>query len=229
MKKAISNMIWGPDPAEQRKKIKANLRRNETQLSIETRKLKAAEIKAKNLIIAADKRAQRNPSQAESASREARMFAGELARVRKQSQRLAATKAQLDSVGMQVELAFNMQKVQGTLNSSVGIMQDVNTLIRLPELHAVAQALGKELMTAGLIEEMTDEVLPHDDIEIFDEEADGVLNEILKSRTEKTGTLPNESIPSVPVGQEPVEVELDDSASERENAMYRERLEALRS
>jgi charged multivesicular body protein 3 len=187
--------------------------------------LKATEIKTKNLIIAADKRAQRNPSMAASASREARMFAGELARVRKQTQRLAATKAQLESVGMQVELAFNMQKVQGTLNSSVGIMQDVNTLIKIPQLHAVAQALGKELMTAGLIEEMTDEILPDDDIEIFDEEADTVLNEVLKGRTEKTGV---DSIPSVPVAQEPVE-EFDESAFEREDAMYRERLEALRS
>lgn len=190
--------------------------------------MKAAEIKTKNLIIAADKRAQRNPSMAESASREARMFAGELARVRKQEKRLALTRAQLNSVRDQVELAYDMRKVQGTLSTSVGIMQDVNTLIRIPELHAVAQALGKELMTAGLIEEMTDEILPEDDIEVMDDEADTVLSEVLKGRTEKTGTLPVDSIPAVPVAQEPVE-EFDDSAFEREDAMYRERLEALRS
>ncbi|KAF7523120.1 hypothetical protein G7054_g11896 [Neopestalotiopsis clavispora] len=218
MKKAFSNLIWGPDPAEQ----------NDRALKRAINDTKRSELKTKNLIIEADKRAQRNPSMAQQASRDARMFAGELARLRKHNQRLAETEAQIKSVGMQVDIAFEMRKVQGTLNSSVGIMQDVNKLIRLPELHNVAQALGKELMTAGLIEEMTDELLPENDIEVYDEETDGVLNEILKGRTEKAGALPVDSIPSVPIAQEPVE-EFDDSAFEREDAMYRERLEALRS
>lgn len=192
--------------------------------------MKRAEIKTKNLIIAADKRAQRNPALARQANDEARMFASELARTRKQVNRLAEQKANIESVKQQVKLTFDMQKISGTLGLSVKIMQDVNTLIRIPELHSVAQGLAKELMTAGIIDEMTDEILPSDDLEVLDDETEGVLNEVLKSRMEKAGTLPVEPIPVVPVTQEPAPVEEDDVADDELRMDFmRDRLEALKS
>ncbi|KAI0162742.1 vacuolar protein-sorting-associated protein [Pestalotiopsis sp. NC0098] len=229
--KSVKTFFFGPDLAEQNARIQREIRKNEREITKAQNETKRSEIKAKNLIIAADKRAQRSPALARQANEEARMFASELARKRKQQNRLAEQMANIKSVKQQVDLAFGMQKIQGTLGLSVKVMQDVNQIIRIPELHNNAQALAKELMTAGIIDEMTDEMLPAaDELEVLDDETEGVLNEVLKSRMEKAGTLPVEPIPVVPVTQEPAPVEEEDVADDELRMDFmRDRLEALKS
>lgn len=128
---------------------------------------------------------------------------------------------------MQVDEAFSVRKIQGSLKASTGIMKDVNTLIRLPELTGTMQELSQELMKAGIIEEMVGDMLPNDELlEGEDEEAetevDKVLGEVLKGRL---GT-PEQQVPEVPVEQE-VEEEEEDREAELEQ--MRGRLEALKS
>ncbi|KAG7112641.1 Vacuolar protein sorting-associated protein 24 like [Verticillium longisporum] len=191
--------------------------------------VKQVEVKTKNLIIAADKRAQRDPTRARQAQKEARDFARELIRARKTSARLVTSKAQLNSVQMQVNEAFAVRKIEGSIRASVGIMKDVNTLIRLPELAGTMQELSVELMKAGVIEEMVGESLPEEmDLEGEEVEADGevdkVLGEILKDR------MPKEKMPTVPVHQEPKQAEEEDEEdNEAMMDQMRDRLEALRS
>lgn len=222
-----------PDPNAQMRKCNALIRTNIRKLDRDINQVKQAEIKTKNLILAADKRAQRNPAQAQQAAREARLFAKELVRIRKTSSRLVTSKAQLNSVQMQVNEAFAVRKIEGSIRASVGIMRDVNTLIRLPELAVTMRDLGEELMKAGVIEEMVDETLPQDDI-FEDEEAeaegevDKVLGEILKGRMEKTGTLPSAPIAQEPIAAAPVEEE-EEEDNEAMMDQMRNRLEALRS
>ena len=193
--------------------------------------VKRVEMQTKNLILQADRRAQRDPGRAKQAQKEVRDFARELVRTRKTSARLITSKAQLNSVQMQVSEAFALRKIEGSIRASVGIMRDVNALVRLPELAGTMRELSVELMKAGIIEEMVGDSLPEDDI-LEDEEAEGevdkVLGEILKDRMEKTGKMP-----AVPVEQEPAEPERADDETEEETAaaldQMRNRLEALRS
>ncbi|KAF3361231.1 hypothetical protein VdG1_00840 [Verticillium dahliae VDG1] len=137
--------------------------------------------------------------------------------------------AQLNSVQMQVNEAFAVRKIEGSIRASVGIMKDVNTLIRLPELAGTMQELSVELMKAGVIEEMVGESLPEEmDLEGEEVEADGevdkVLGEILKDR------MPKEKMPTVPVHQEPKQAEEEDEEdNEAMMDQMRDRLEALRS
>ena len=121
--------------------------------------LKQTEQKTKTLILQSSKRAQRNPSMAKQANQEVRIFARELIRVRKQSNRLHTSKAQLNSVQMQVNEAFSVRKIEGSIKASTGIMKDVNSLVRLPELTGTMRELSSELMKAGIIEEMVDDTL----------------------------------------------------------------------
>lgn len=158
---------------------------------------KRAELQAKNLILQADRRGHRDPSRAKQAQREVRDFARELIRARRSSARLVTGRAQLNSVQMQVNEAFAVRKIEGSIRASVGIMHDVNCLIRLPELAATMQALSVELMKAGIVEEMTNEMLPEDgDMLLEDEDAEAdtevekVLGEILKDRMATTGQMP---------------------------------------
>jgi charged multivesicular body protein 3 len=182
--------------------------------------------KTKTFILQASRRAQRNPSQAKQAASETRIFAKELIRARKQGQRLETSKAQLNSVHMQVNEAFAVRKIEGTIKASTGIMKDVNNLVRLPELTGTMRELSQELVRAGIIEEMVGDMLPADAEDPFgeDEEAesevDKILSEVLKDKAPAQKTQ-EEELPSAPSKVEEEE-ELDSGS-------IMARLEALKS
>ncbi|KAK0615810.1 Snf7-domain-containing protein [Bombardia bombarda] len=241
----IKNLFGKPDPQAQFRKCNAIIRSNIRKLDRDIAALKAVETKAKNLILASDRRGARNPSQQKQAAKDVRTYARELIRTRKASARLVTGKAQLSSVQMQVNEAFALRKIEGSIRASVGIMKDVNQLVHLPQLAVTMEELSRELMKAGIIEEMVGDMLPEDGDELMegeDEEAEGevdkVLGEILKDKMDKAPVLPN--VPSqgqkVPVQQQGqqqrVEAEEEEEDEEDTEAMMdqmRNRLEALRS
>lgn len=159
-----------------------------------------------------------------------RTYARELVRVRKQSARLATSKAQLQSVQMQVDEAFSIRKIEGSVKASTGIMKDVNSLVRMPELTGTMRELSEELVKAGIIEEMVGDALPVDG-EAEDDEAEGevdkVLNEVLKTKQPavRDEQRPAEEIPSAPTQ----EVEEEEENQEELLEQMRGRLEALKS
>ncbi|KAF4461444.1 vacuolar -sorting-associated [Fusarium albosuccineum] len=219
-----------PDPQAQVRKCNALIRQNIRKIDRDIVSVKQVEAKTKNLILQADRRAQRDPTRAKQAQQEVRDFARELVRARKTSSRLVTSKAQLSSVQMQVNEAFAVRKIEGSIRASVGIMKDVNTLIRLPELAGTMQALSEELMKAGIIEEMVEDSLPADgDMLMEDDEAEGevdkVLGEILKDRKEPK--LPVAPVPEPQKPQEEEEEEEEDAEAMMDQ--MRNRLEALRS
>ena len=203
------------------------IRKNERGLDRDIRQLHVVENKTRTLILSSSKRGQKNPSQANQAAKETRTFAKELVRTRRQTARLYTSRAQLESVRLQVNEAFAVRKIESSLKAGTNIMKDVNTLIRLPELTSSMQLLSQELTKAGIIEEMVDDALPNDELlEGEDEEAEGevdkVLSEVLHG---KLGAV-QQQIPQEPVEQEE-EQTLEDREAELEQ--MRGRLEALKS
>jgi charged multivesicular body protein 3 len=185
--------------------------------------LKATETKTKTLIQQSSKRAQRQPSMAKQANQDVRIFARELIRVRKQNSRLMTSKAQLQSVQMQVNEAFSVRKIEGSIKASTGIMKDVNSLVRLPELTGTMRELSSELMRAGIIEEMVDDTLGENEMLEGEEEVDKVLSEVLKDRL-PASKAKEEELPAPPQAEEEEE---EDQAEML--AQMRGRLEALKS
>lgn len=155
------------------------------------------------------------------------------------------SRAQLNSVQMQVNEAFAVRKIEGSIRASVGVMKDVNSLIRLPELSGTMRELGVELMKAGIIEEMVDDSLPEDgDMLMEGDEVEGevdkVLGEILRHRTEPglpAAPLPEPQKPVLSPAErsadlERKEGEMDEGEEEDAEVMMdqmRTRLDALRS
>jgi charged multivesicular body protein 3 len=131
---------------------------------------------------------------------------------------------------MQVNEAFAMRKIEGSIKRSTGIMKDVNTLVRLPELTGTMRELSQELVKAGIIEEMVSDTLDNDQLledenEEAEAEVDKILGEVLKDRVQ----TPAAQVPVEPIAPEPevaVEEEMD---SEEMLAQMRGRLEALKS
>lgn len=137
--------------------------------------------------------------------------------------RLSTSKAQLQSVGMQVNEAFSVRKIEGSIKASTSVMKDVNKLVRLPELMGTMRELSMELVKAGIIEEMMEDSLPSEELAEDDEEAesevDKVLGEIMGGRLDKTG-----QVPAIPTQDEEEPAE---TAEDLED--MRQRLEILKS
>jgi charged multivesicular body protein 3 len=213
----------------QKRKCAALLRANTRKLDRDIMNLKTLESQTRTRIVQASKRAQRNPSQAKQAAQETRIFAKELIRMRKQTQRLTTSKATLASVGMQVNEAFAMKKIEGSIRASVGIMKDVNTLVRLPELTGTMRELSQELVKAGIIEEMVGDSMPNQDLlEDEDEEAESEVDKILGEILTEKVSAPGAQLPAAPIESRP-EAEEEDLDSEEMLAQMRGRLQALKS
>ena len=210
------------------RKCNALIRSNTRQLDRDLAQLKALDSKTRQHIINASKRAQRNPSQAKQATSETKTFARELVRIRKQTSRLTTSRAQLQSVGMQVNEAFSVRKIQGSLQKSTGIMKDVNTLVRLPELSSTMHQLSTELVKAGIIEEMVSDAIPDNELleeeeDEADAEVDKIIQEVLQGKLSQAPARIGTPEPE-PVVTEP---EFEDQEATLEQ--MRGRLEALRS
>lgn len=210
------------------RKCNSLIRSNTRKLDRDMIQLKQLEQKTRQYILQASKRGQKNPSQAKQAASETRTFAKELVRIRKQSSRLATSKAQLQSVQMQVNEAFSVRKIEGSIKASTGIMKDVNALVRLPELTGTMRELSQELMKAGIIEEMVGDVIPDNELlEGEDEEAESEVDKVLGEILE--GKLGKAKVDQRPVDEEPV---VEDENPEEQEATLEEmrgRLEALKS
>lgn len=215
---------------KQLRKCNALIRSNARNLDREIAQIKQQETKAKTLILKAGKQAARVPQRQAQALQDVRVFARELIRLRRTSARLLTSKAQLNSVQMQINEAFAIRKIEGSMHTSVGIMRGVNSLIRLPELTNSMQELSKQLVAAGIIEEMVSDSLPDSSLVEFEEEAvegevDKVLAEILKDPMRELSTAPAapESIDMISQQEE------DDANSDAKMDQIMTRLEALKS
>lgn len=136
---------------------------------------------------------------------------------------------------MQVREAFSVRKIEGSIKASTGIMKDVNTLVRLPELTGTMRELSQELVKAGIIEEMVSDSMPDEALlEGEDEEAetevDRVLSEVLKGKLGKVEEKKPEQVQvEAPVQEEEPMPEEDEEEAELTLEQMRGRLEALKS
>lgn len=223
----LKAVFFGPDPQAQMRKCNQIIRANTRQLDRDIAQLKTLDGKTRQFIVNASRRAERNPSQAKQASIELKTFGQELFRIRKQSARLTTSRAQLQSVQMQVNEAFSVRKIQGSLKKSTGIMKDVNTLVKLPELSGTMHQLSAELVRAGIIEEMVDDAITDPNmLEEEEEEADAEVDKILQEVLQ--GKLSQVQKPEKPLEEEPA---TEDVFEDQEATLeqMRGRLEALKS
>lgn len=198
-------------------------------------KLRTLEQSTKKSIQAASRDGQKHASRAKYAAQTTRILAREMVRIRKQRARLATSKAQLESVRMQVQEAFAVRRIEGSIRASTGVMRDVNALIRLPQLSETMRALSQELVKAGVIEEMVGDMMPDDGMlegenEEAEAEVDEVLGEVLRGRlgrVEDGGRA--EQSAAVAAAREDATQELDEEGAELTLEQMRGRLEALKS
>lgn len=96
------------------------------------------------------------------------MLAKELVNSRKAVARINGGKAQLNSIQLTLNHQLASVRVAGALEKSTEILTLMNNLTRFTEMSATMQELSREMMKAGLIEEMIEETV--DEVTGIDED-----------------------------------------------------------
>lgn len=109
-----------------------------------------------------------------------KILAKEVIRARKTCGKLHTSKAHLNSVSMQLKNQLATIRVAGSVSKSTEVMQAMQALVKVPEVAATMRELSKEMMKAGIIEEMMDETMESlEDSEEMEEEADEEVDKVI--------------------------------------------------
>lgn len=108
-----------------------------------------------------------------------KILAKEIIRARKTCNKLYTSKAHMNSVSLQMKNQLATIRVAGSVSKSTEVMQAMQSLIRVPEVAATMRELSKEMMKAGIIEEMLDETMESvEDSEEVEDEADEEIDKV---------------------------------------------------
>ncbi|ODV93420.1 hypothetical protein PACTADRAFT_52012 [Pachysolen tannophilus NRRL Y-2460] len=170
----IKEYIYGPDPKEAFRKSKAITRKNIRQLDREINSLSPLQKKTESLIKKAIK---------SNDKKSAKVYAKELISMNKQKTRLTTSRATLNSISYQLDEQQQRLKLNKNISQSTSIMKEINSLVKLPQLSHTVQELQKELMKAGVLNEMMDDMTDtmEDDELMQSETEEDEINDILNS------------------------------------------------
>lgn len=121
------------------------------------------------------------------------ILAKEIVRSRKAVNKIYTSKAHLNSVQLQMKNQLATVRVAGSLAKSTEVMHAMQALVRLPEVAATMREMSKEMMKAGIIEEMIDETMESlEDVDEMEEEAQKEVDKVLWEITAgKLGEAPS--------------------------------------
>ncbi|KAM9892136.1 hypothetical protein OXX69_012110, partial [Metschnikowia pulcherrima] len=147
---------------------------------------------------------------------------------------LHLSKTRLESITMAVNEQWQMQKLTQSMQASTGIMKDVNSLIHIGAITSTMQELSKELMKAGIINEMMDDMVDLEMDEELEDESQEEVNRIIQSLTEDKFSKIDSEVPSARLQEpepEPAEIsapiEEDEYEDEQLISQMQQRLRAL--
>jgi len=207
------------DPKEQVREWTSKLRKEQNQIEREVKKIQRQEAKVELSLKQAAKKGDKDVC---------KVLAKEIIHSRKAVGKMYASKAHINSIQMQMQNQLSVVKVTGALEKSTHVMQAMQRLVKVPEIQATMRELSKEMMKAGIIEEMledTMEGLEDDDLEeAADTEVEKVLWELTKGQL---GEAPDAVADTLPSGATAA-VEDEEEEEEDVGAMAA-RLDALRS
>ncbi|XP_043268526.1 charged multivesicular body protein 3 [Venturia canescens] len=171
------------NPKEQVQEWTHKLRKEGYQLDRQVRAIQREEDKVKRSLKEAAKKGDKDVC---------KILAKEIIRARKARGKLYTSKAHLNSVSLQMKNQLATIRVAGSLSKSTEVMQAMQSLIRVPEVAATMRDLSKEMMKAGIIEEMLDETMDSiEDSEEIEDEADEEVDKVLWELTAgQLGTAP---------------------------------------
>jgi len=210
------------DPKEQVQEWCKKIRKEGYNLDRQINSIKREELKAVKSLKESAKRGDKASCQ---------VLAKEIVHARKSVNKLYTAKANLNSVQNQMKGQLATLKVSGALAQSADVMKSMNALIKLPETQKTMMELSREMMKAGIIEEMLEDTMEgvndgEDMEEAAQEEVDRI---ILELTTGKLTEAPSAVKDTLPAQDEDPELEEKDEEVEEDLEEMQSRLQALRS
>merc|ERR1719412_2752579 len=139
-----------PDPKEQVQEWTKQIRREGTKIDRQINGIKREEIKVTRSLKAAAKKGDKDVCL---------ILAKEVIHARKTVNKLYTAKANLNSIQLQMKGQLATLRVTGALQTSTEVMQSMQSLVRLPEIQKTMQELSREMMKAGILEEMVEDTM----------------------------------------------------------------------
>ena len=211
------------DPKEQVQEWCKKIRKEGYNLDRQINAIKREELKVTKSLKEAAKRGDKDVCQ---------ILAKEVINSRKSVNKLYTAKANLNSVQNQMKGQLATLKVSGALAQSADVMKNMSALVKIPETQKTMMELSKEMMKAGIIEEMLEDTMEGlNDGEEMEEAAQEEIDKIiLELTTGKLTEAPNAVKDTLPVPDDVEEVKDEELAEgEEELEDMQSRLEALRS
>merc|ERR1719312_235021 len=207
-----------PDPKDQVNDWCKKLRKEGNQIERQINSIKREEAKVTKSLKDAAKKGDKDVC---------KILAKEIVNSRKSVNKLYAAKANINSVSMQMKNQLAMVKVAGSLQQSTEVMKTMQQLVKLPEIQKTMMEMSREMMKAGIIEEMLEDTMEGiTDSDELEEEADAEVDKILFELTAgKLGEAPaavKDTLPAPAAVAEDVAEESEDDMEEMQS-----RLEAL--
>jgi len=213
-----------PDPKEQVQEWTRKLRKEGNQLERQVTAIRREEAKVTRSLKEAAKKGDKDVCT---------ILAKEIVNSRKSINKIYAAKANINSVQLQMKGQLATIRLAGAMQSSAEVMASMQQLVKLPEIQKTMMEMSREMMKAGIIEEMLEDTLEPltEGEELEDaaqEEVDKILGELTAGKLGQAPDALKDTLPALPtVGQdEPVELE---SEGEDDMEEMQSRLEALRS
>ncbi|KAM3871088.1 charged multivesicular body protein 3 isoform 1-T1 [Diretmus argenteus] len=198
------------------------IRKEMRMLDRQIRDIQREEEKVKRSIKDAAKKGQRDVCM---------VLAKELIQSRRAVSKLYASKAQMNSVLLSMKNQLSVLRVAGALQKSTEVMKAMQSLVKIPEIQATMRDLSKEMMKAGIIEEMLEDTFEsmedgEDMEEAAEEEVDKILFEITAGALGKAPSKVTDALPEMePTGA----TAASEDESEEDIEEMQSRLAALRS
>ncbi|XP_077411534.1 charged multivesicular body protein 3 isoform X1 [Vanacampus margaritifer] len=160
------------------------------------------------------------------------ILAKEMVQSKRAVTKLYSSKAHLNSVTLSMKNQLSLLRVAGSLQKSTEVMKAMQNLVKVPEIQATMRDLSKEMMKAGIIEEMLEDTFEsmedgEDMEEAVEEEVDKILFEITEGALGKAPSKVTDALPEMPSAGATAASE--DEESEEDIEEMQSRLAALRS
>ncbi|KAK2826066.1 hypothetical protein Q5P01_020280 [Channa striata] len=159
------------------------------------------------------------------------VLAKEMIQSKRAITKLYASKAHMNSVVLSMKNQLAVLRVAGALQKSTEVMKAMQSLVKVPEIQATMRELSKEMMKAGIIEEMLEDTFEgmEDGEEMEEaaaEEVDRILYEITAGAL---GQAPSKVTDALPEPQSVGATAASEDESEEDFEAMQSRLAALRS
>jgi len=109
------------------------------------------------------------------------LLAKSVVRSEKAKGRLYNARANMTAVATELQSTAATMRLADAMKTSTNVMQQINSLTKVPETMEAMATMQKEMMRAGLIEEMMDEGLEDIDGPEMEEEVQGEVDQVLES------------------------------------------------